>query len=273
MAHQNTNTDKNPTGTNIENVMQLLQLLGSIQQLQAPQQRAEEAEKTREATMERLLLSLGARPKAKTELPGLSTAQTIFGRASNREALAVQDIDPEDTEKLAKARALARTENQADARLLGALAQLLADKGDISGARFAQQASETLNPPSPEQLEKRKLRARKQASRAKKAQTGGFSVTGGPRSGFAARGTPAEILAQLVATRPEGLQAKFGGFTDVGKHPTPKKTAKKKKKKRQAFDVDFPGLTPEAGGGVGPDLLGALLQDLLKQRSAPQLGA
>lgn len=268
MAH----TDQDSNQLTPENLSQILQIAVQLQQLEEPRLRREKEERTRAATLERLKLSLGARPAAKTELPGLSQIGSIFERASQREALAVQDIDPGDVKKLEKARGLARTENLPDAELLQGMAQLLLSKGQPDLARFAQQASEVLNPPTPEERSKRKVRQAVATRKARKAQVGGFSVTGGPRGGFAARGTPEEILAQLIATRSPELKAKFGRFTDTGTRPVrPRRQPTQKKKK--AFAPEFPGLAPEAGGGAGPDILGALLQELLRRRQATDLGA
>ncbi len=248
----------------------ILNIALALQRLQAPELAQKKAQADREALLQRLAITQqGLSQRQKPQVTGLSEIGKIASRASGRRAELLKDIDPGDTEAIAIAESQAALENRPEAQLLQILAASLLQSGDPSAAALAGRVTDVINPPSPRELKNRNLQARARAGMKREARVGGFSVKGGPRSGFSARGTPAEILAQLIETRPAELQAKFGKFTDVPQGLPPVFGGGGRFRGAGGgadfgpSDVPFPALPPEAGtGGQEPDLLMQLLEAL-----------
>lgn len=255
---------------------QILDIAAALQRLRAPELAQAKAQADREALLQRLLITQqGLSERQKPQVTGLSEIGKIAGRASGRRAELLRDIKPGDVEALAAAESEAALANRPEAQLLQILAASLLQSGDPAAAALAGRLTDVINPPSPRELKNRKLQARARAGKAREAKVGGFSVKGGPRSGFSARGTPAEILAQLIATRPAELQAKFGKFTDVPQGLPPVFGGGGEFGEGGggasfgAAQDPFPALPPEAGtGGQEPDLIMQLLEALSQSGTA-----
>ncbi len=249
---------------------QILNIALALQQLQAPERAQAKAQADREALLQRLQITQqGLSERQKPKVTGLAESLKILGRGTGRRATLLEDIAPDDTEAIALAESQAALANRPEAQALQIIAASLLAAGDAPGAALGQRLADVLSPPSKRELKIRKLEARARKGRAREAKVGGFSVKGGPRSGFAARGTPEEILAQLIETRPAELQAKFGRFSDVPQGLPPvfggggQFGAGGGGAEFGPASPPFPALPPEAGtGGQEPDLLMQLLEAL-----------
>jgi len=253
-------------------MLEVLQLARIFQQLQEPERKQMEAEKTREALLQRLLITQqAAQQRQRPQVTGLSGLQSVLGRAQATRTELLRDVDPEDAEAVQAAENQAAIANRPEAQFLRAMAVALAQAGDAPSAALGQQLADIVVPPTKKQLSRRRVRAAARA-RATGEKPGTFAVTGGPRAGFRAEGTPAQILQQLIETRPEALKRKFGATRKPVREPAP---AAAPVTPPPAFAPQFPALPPEAGiGGQEPDLLMDLFRLLSGAGTAPgQLGA
>jgi len=213
-----------------EDALQVLQLARILQQLQEPERKARESQKTREALLQRLLITQqGAQQRQRPQVTGLSGIQSVLGRSQDVRTELLRDVDPEDAEAVAQAEAQAAAINRPEAQFLREMAIALFQAGDPGSAQLGTGLADIVSPPSKKELSRRRVRTAARR-RATGEQPGTFAVTGGPRAGFRAEGTPAQILAQLIETRPEALKRKLGATrapvrpTEIQAPPTPAPT-------------------------------------------------
>jgi len=254
-------------------MLEVLQLARILQQLQEPERKQKESEKTREALLQRLLITQqGLQQRQDPQLTGLSGLQSVLSRAQGTRTELLRDVDPEDAEAVQAAENQAAIANRPEAQFLRAMAVALAQAGDAPSAALGQQLADIVVPPTKKEMSRRRVRAAARA-RTTGEKVGTFSVKGGPRAGFSAEGTPADILAQLIETRPEALKKKFG--RDVRQPTVTKKPAGVKTEAPKQFVEDRPP-TPT---GAFPTIFGdipvpsALTRDLPLEATIGEQGA
>ncbi len=201
----------------------ILDIAKSQLALQAPERRLREQERARDAALERLFITeRGKERRQKPSVTGLSGFQSSFGRSQDLRAEIFRDVDLNDPKAVEAAEAQVAMLNRPEADFIRQVAIALLNAGDPGAAQLGMGLADVVSPPTKKALSKRRVAAAGRAT-ATGEKPGSFRVTGGPRSGFTGEGTPAQILEQLLATRPESLQKKFGAH--VGP-PTAKARAK-----------------------------------------------
>jgi len=206
---------------NREEALQVLQLARILQQLQEPERKQRESERTREALLQRLLITQqGLQQRQRPQLTGISGITGALGRAQDIRTELLREVDPEDADAVAAAEAQAAALNRPEAQFLREMAAALFAAGDPGSAQLGIGIADVVSPPSKKELSRRRVRTAARA-RATGEKPGTFAVTGGPRAGFRAEGTPAQILQQLIETRPEALKRKFGATRAPVRGPGP----------------------------------------------------